>query len=51
MLDENTFNTQLHEAIETESWSGGVAFKLSVSQKYPFPILEVIQPEEYEFPC
>ena len=36
---------------ETESWSGGVAFKLSVSQKYPFPILEVIQPEEYEFPC
>ena len=49
MLDENTFNTQLHEAIETESWSGGVAFKLSVSKKYPFPILEVIQPEEYEF--
>ena len=49
ILDENTFSTQLHEAIETESWSGGVAFKLSVSQKYPFPILEIIQPEEYEF--
>jgi len=49
ILDENAFNTQLHEAIETESWSGGVAFKLSVSQKYPFPILEIIQPEEYEF--
>jgi len=49
VLDENAFNTQLHEAIETESWSGGVAFKLSVSQKYSFPILEIIQPEEYEF--
>ena len=48
ILKENSFDTQLPEAIETESWAGGVAFKLSTNIKYKFPIIEVIQPEEYE---
>ena len=38
----------MQEAIETESWAGGVAFKLSYNQMYDTPIIEVIQPDEYE---
>lgn len=48
ILEYNNFVTLLQEAIETESWAGGVAFKLSASKKYTYPIIEVIQPEEYE---
>ena len=48
ILDYNNFELLLPEAIETESWSGGVAFKLSTNKKYKYPIIEVIQPEEYE---
>jgi hypothetical protein len=44
----NKFITLIQESIETETWSGGVAFKLSANQKYKYPIIEVIQPEEYE---
>lgn len=48
ILEDNSFDTLLPEAIETESWAGGVAFKLSYSDRFPYPIIEVIQPEEYE---
>lgn len=48
ILDDNDFESQLQEAIETESWSGGVAFKLSFNPKYVYPIIEVIHPEYYE---
>lgn len=48
ILEYNNFDMLLPEAIETESWSGGVPFKLSASKKYKYPIIEVIQPEEYE---
>lgn len=48
ILEYNNFSMLLPEAIETESWSGGVPFKLSASKKYKYPILEVVQPEEYE---
>jgi A118 family predicted phage portal protein len=48
ILEDNMFDSILQEAIETESWSGGVAIKLSVNNMFDYPIIEVIQPEEYE---
>lgn len=48
ILDFNNFELLLPEGIETESWSGGVAIKLSANKKYKYPIIEIIQPEEYE---
>jgi len=48
ILKDNMFTVQLQEAIETESWAGGVAFKLSTKQRLKYPIIEVIQPEDYE---
>jgi hypothetical protein len=48
ILEDNYFESMLDEAIETASWSGGVAFKWSTREGMPYPILEVIQPEEYE---
>ena len=38
----------LQEAINGESWSGGVAIKLSTNARFDYPIIEIIQPEEYE---
>ena len=48
ILDDNSFHNLLQEGIETESWAGGVAFKLSTNPQFEYPIIEVIQPEEYE---
>ncbi|MFA5720090.1 MAG: phage portal protein [Acholeplasmataceae bacterium] len=48
ILDDNMFMGILQEAIETESWSGGVAIKLSTNARFKYPIIEIIQPEEYE---
>jgi A118 family predicted phage portal protein len=48
ILEDNMFTGLLQEAIETESWSGGVAIKLSTNSMFDYPIIEVIQPEEYE---
>jgi len=48
ILLDNNFAMQLQEGIETESWSGGVAFKLSFNKRFKYPIIEVIQPEDYE---
>jgi len=48
ILEYNSFDVQLPESIETESWGGGTAFKLSNNMKFKYPIIEVIQPEEYE---
>lgn len=48
ILYDNGFSLQIQEAIETESWAGGMAFKLSTSRQFKHPIIEVIQPEEYE---
>ena len=48
ILDDNMFMGILQEAIETESWSGGVAIKLSTNARFDYPIIEIIQPEEYE---
>ena len=48
ILNENQFDSLLNEAIETESWAGGVAFKISSRSDYKYPILEVVQPDEYE---
>lgn len=48
ILEDNMFEVLLQEAIETESWSGGVAIKLSTNTALPYPIIEIIQPEEYE---
>lgn len=48
ILKDNNFETLLQQAIETESWGGGVAFKISFDKRFEFPLLEVIQPTEYE---
>lgn len=48
ILYENNFDTLLQEAIETESWSGGAPFKLSYNKQFTYPIIELVQPEEYE---
>ena len=48
ILEDNMFVGVLQEAIETESWSGGVAIKLSTNERFDYPIIEIIQPEEYE---
>lgn len=44
----NNLDEKLSEAIETESWGGGVAFKLSSLKRFPYPVIEAIQPDEYE---
>lgn len=48
ILKDNKFNQLIQEAIETESWSGGVAFKLTLHKRFKLPVIEVIQPENYE---
>ena len=48
ILDANNFKSILQTAIETESWSGGVALKLSINPQFQEPIIEVIQPENYK---
>ena len=48
ILEDNQFDSILQEAIETASWSGGVAIKLSTNDAFEYPIVEAIQPEEYE---
>jgi A118 family predicted phage portal protein len=52
MLDEiladNKFKNLLGKSIETESWSGGVAWKLSFNPLVSdYPIIEMWQPENY----
>jgi hypothetical protein len=48
ILKDNNFNKLIQEAIETESWSGGVAFKLSINPLITdVPIIEIVQPENY----
>ena len=48
ILDVNEWDNKFVEAIESESWAGGVAFKISIVNDYDKPILEVIQADEYE---
>ncbi len=48
LLDDNDFKQLLSKSIETESWSGGVAWKLSWNPELTdYPIIEVWQPENY----
>lgn len=49
LLKDNKFKSMLlGKSIETESWSGGVAWKLSWNPKLTeYPIIEVWQPENY----
>lgn len=44
----NNIDEKISEAIETESWGGGVALKLSALKRFPYPVIEAIQPDEYE---
>ena len=51
ILEFNNEHEQLQSAMETESWGGGVAFKLAFipnSTLLKYPVIEVIQPDEYE---
>jgi len=50
MLKENKFVSMLlGKSIETESWSGGVSWKLSYNPLISeYPIIEVWQPENYD---
>ena len=48
ILKDNKFKTLLGKSIETESWSGGVAWKLSWNPTLTeYPIIEAWQPENY----
>ena len=48
MLADNMFKTLLAKSIETESWSGGVAWKMSWNPELTdYPIIEAWQPENY----
>ena len=49
MLDDNKFrSTLLSKSIETETWSGGVSWKLSWNPSLTeYPIIEAWQPENY----
>lgn len=48
MLEDNKFATLLGKSIETESWSGGVSWKITFNpQISEFPIIEMWQPENY----
>lgn len=48
MLDENKLTLLMNKGIETESWSGGVAWKMSRNPLISdYPIIESWQPENY----
>lgn len=48
LLADNKFRSLLAKSIETESWSGGVAWKLTWNPELTdFPIIEMWQPENY----
>lgn len=48
ILDDNKFNMLLGKSIETESWSGGVSWKVSYNPSISdYPIIEMWQPENY----
>lgn len=47
-LDDNKFNQILGDSIETESWSGGVSWKLSYNPTISeYPIIQKWEPENY----
>jgi A118 family predicted phage portal protein len=47
-LKDNKFKQLLAQSIETESWSGGVSWKLSYNPNISeYPIIEAWQPEDY----
>ena len=47
-LKDNKFKQLLAHSIETESWSGGVSWKLSFNPNISeYPIIEAWQPEDY----
>jgi len=48
ILNENSFDKLLRKALETESWAGGVAFKISFHKEFDTPVLEVISPLNYK---
>lgn len=48
MLDDNKFNQLLGKGIETESWSGGTSWKITLDPRISeYPIFEVWEPENY----
>lgn len=48
ILKANGFNSKLAHLIETNSWSGGTAIKISIDPVFDEPILEIADPEAYE---
>lgn len=49
VLEDNSFNTLINKSIETESFGGGVAWKLSKNPLVSdYPIIEMWQPENYD---
>jgi hypothetical protein len=50
VLKDNNIGELLQKSIETESWSGGTAWKLSLDTSISiYPIIEVVEPEEYSY--
>ena len=48
LLEDNDFKTLLIKSIETESWSGGVSWKISYNPTISeYPIIEAWEPEHY----
>lgn len=48
ILEDNNFKSLIAKSIETESWSGGVSWKISWNPTVSeYPILEAWQPENY----
>lgn len=50
ILEDNKENLLLSTGIETETWSGGAPFKVSYNPRVSkYPIIEVVQPENYHY--
>lgn len=50
ILGANDFDTMLNKAVETESWSGGVAFKVIMDTSFsPYPILQFVDQTKYTY--
>lgn len=48
ILKANSFRTKLALLLETNSWSGGTALKITIDPLFNEPLIEVISPENYE---
>lgn len=48
ILEENNFEFKIQEGIELESALGGFAFKISITEDFNEPVIEIVRPDHYE---